>query len=91
MEKPLSSDSQSGLQTFTLGKRRRGSPSTLQSACQVMSVILCPELTWKKPSGEIFISGEKKMYERVEGKAELKPEEIGSEIRNSVLQFAWKY
>jgi len=31
------------------------------------------------------------MYERVEGKAELKAEEIGSEIRNSVLQFAWKY
>lgn len=54
-------------------------------------MILCPELTWKKPSGEIFISGEKKMCERVEGKAELKPEEIGSEIRNSVLQFAWKY
>lgn len=31
------------------------------------------------------------MYERVEGKTKLKPDEIESEIRNSVLQFSWKY
>lgn len=81
------------------GKRRKGSPSTLLSACQVMSAILCPKLTWKVPSGEILLSGKKQMnkkkhktvYERMEGKAEVKPAKTGRVIRKSVLQLKWKY
>lgn len=76
-----------------LENRHKGSPSTLLSACQVISVILCPKLTWKMPSGEIMLSGKKKKNqpgERVEGKAVLKSAEAEGGIRKSVLRLAWK-
>ena len=76
-----------------LGNRHKGSPSTLLSACPVISVILCPKLTWKVPSGEILLSGKKNPKqpgERVEGKAVLKSAEAEGVIRKSVLQLAWK-
>jgi len=47
--------------------RHKGSPSTLVSACQVITVILCPKLTWKMPSGEILLSGETKATNQMKG------------------------